>query len=399
MKTLTSLIVPVAILFAFYVLVTLLSSLLEDWSVTTLNVVSGIIAMSLGTGMAVAGAMANDSGKGGLFINTFQWMSLSYPLVYLVGLVSSIAVLYSGYENKADIAVWLASMSVVWLALIGGLLLIGIAMGNAETSYRKRERQKEIENQIKPYLIHLPHCGTDIPDEYLDDYLLSQEQLKKNVHEYADLYTDELFGPLYDRFGGVKGKYSRLLFDAERFFDDEMEPMSKLGLGWFYEKAILDEVPLRETKNKQAIADYYHKHHRELNQLTQEKLDLYGRCTIIDCHSFSNQRYWFHDQDVELPDICIGYDEEHVDMDLVELLKEEFQFYNVAINSPYSGSMVATDFYKKNKNVRSVMIEINKRLYLDSEGNRGNDYEVIYNILEMVMNRLIFNENYKVDAV
>ncbi len=353
--------------------------------------------MTLGTGLAVVGAMANDSGKGGFFINTFQMMCLSYPLIYLIGLVSSISVLYSDFENKKEIAIWLASMNIIWLLLLGLMMVLAVAGGNARRKYEDRQRAKELINQKKPYLIHLPHCGTMIPDEYRSDYFLSPKELEENILQYADLYTDELFESLLTRFGGVKNKYSRLFFDPERFFDEKQESMSRLGLGWFYEKAILEEIPLRGTKNKEAIAEYYHEHHKELNDKTQEKLDLYGKCTIIDCHSFSNERYWFHDQNLELPDICIGYDEEYVDMELVEILKEEFQFYNVSINSPYSGSLVPTRFYNKNKNVKSVMIEINKKLYLDSDNKKGNDFDVICNILEQVMFRLIFEENYRAE--
>ena len=29
-------------------------------------------------------------------------------------------------------------------------------------------------------------------------------------------------------------------------------------------------------------------------------MELFGECVIIDCHSFSNERYWFHDKDLEL---------------------------------------------------------------------------------------------------
>ena len=353
--------------------------------------------MTLGTGLAVVGAMANDSGKGGFFINTFQMMSLSYPLVYLIGLVASISVLYSDFESKEEIAIWLASMNLIWLLLLGLMIVVAIAEGEISRKHRDRQREKELQNQKKPYLIHLPHCGTMIPDEYRSDYFLGPKELEENIFQYADLYTDELFESLLNRFGGVKSKYSRLFFDPERFFDDQQESMSRLGLGWFYEKAILEETPLRSTKNKEAIAEYYREHHKELNDKTQEKLDLYGKCTIIDCHSFSNERYWFHDQSMGLPDICIGYDEDHVDMQLVEILKEEFQSYNISINSPYSGSLVPTRFYKKDKNVKSVMIEINKRLYLDADNNKSDEFDMICNILEQVLLRLIFEENYRVE--
>lgn len=365
------------------------------WTITTINVISGIVAVTLGSGLAIAGAMANDSGRGGGFIHGFQFLSITYPLIYLIGLIGSITVSYSNYESREIIATGLGLVSLAWLELIALLLLAGIAVESAERSRRERTREKEIAAQRKPYLVHLPHCGTMIPDEYLGDYFLDRDELQRNVVEYADLYTDELFAPLLERFGGVKSNYSRLFFDPERFFDDGHEVMSRKGLGWFYERAILEDKPLRHTDNKGRVAEYYHRHHNELNRMTQEKLDLYGRCTIIDCHSFSNQRYWFHDPDIELPDICIGYDEEYADMELVELLKTAFANYTVAINSPYSGSMVPTAFYGKGKGVKSVMLEINKKLYLDSDNNKSNDYKVILNILEMVMNQLIFEENYK----
>ncbi len=386
-KAVISILLPLLLLAATY--------LLWGWSVTALNIVSALLALTLGAGLAVAAAMANDSGRGGFIVHSFQFMGMTYPLVFLLGLIGSISVLYSDYEGKREIATGLASMSLIWLGLTGLLLLAGGAAERAGRTRREREWEKELAAQKRPYLVHLPHCGTAIPDEYLGDYLLSSEELERNIIEYADLYTDELFAPMLERFGGVKSDYSRLFFDPERFFDDEQEAMSRKGLGWFYERAILEEKPLRGTQSKARVADYYHHHHNELNRLTQEKLELYGRCTIIDCHSFSNERYWFHDPAIELPDICIGYDEEHVDRELVEKLREAFAHYDVAINSPYSGSLVPTEFYGKERRVKSVMIEINKRLYLDADNNRGNDYEVIRNILEMVMNQLIFEENYK----
>ena len=82
------------------------------------------------------------------------------------------------------------------------------------------------------YLIHLPHCGTNIPKKYLDDYLLPKDELRENIYQYWDLYTDELFASLFDCFGGVKNSYSRVFVDSERFGDDSQENMYKnIGLG------------------------------------------------------------------------------------------------------------------------------------------------------------------------
>ena len=165
-----------------------------------------------------------------------------------------------------------------------------------------------------------------------------------------------------------------MFIDPERFGDDEQEDMyKKYKLGWFYENAILENKPLRDTKNKEKIRKYYDEHHKSLNKMTKEKIDKYGKCTIIDCHSFSNNRYWFLDKNFELPDICIGFEDNHVDKDLLEIIKEEFKQYNTQINSPYQGSLVPTDYYNKDTRVKSVMIEINKKLYLEDDNITKNE--------------------------
>ena len=81
----------------------------------------------------------------------------------------------------------------------------------------------------------------------------------------------------------------------------------------------------------------------------------------------SNERYWFHEKNLELPDICIGFEENHVDETLVQIIKDEFKGYDIGINIPYAGSLVPTDFWGKDFRVKSVMIEINKKLYLSDD--------------------------------
>ena len=237
------------------------------------------------------------------------------------------------------------------------------------------------------YLIHLPHSGTDIPSQFMNDYLLSTDELTNNIYQYCDLYTDELFDDFYNVFGGVKSKYSRLFFDPERFGDDDAENMHKKHrLGWFYENTILTKKPLRKTNNKTAIRSYFNAHHNVLNKKTEEKLSLYGKCTVIDCHSFSNERYWFHNSNLVLPDICIGFEVDHVDKELVEIIKEEFKEYNIGINTPYMGSLVPTNYWGKDFRVKSVMIELNKRLYLEPDNTTKSEF---FNTIKRKLNNIL----------
>ncbi len=250
--------------------------------------------------------------------------------------------------------------------------------------------QQKVKNIINRYVIHLPHSQVEIPQEYRADYLLSDEELEDNIYQYADYKTDELYKSFLENCDSVINPHSRLFMDPERFFDDEKESMQvKHGLGWFYENAILEKKPLRVKTHKDEIAKYYDAHHNKLTSLVEKKLELYDACTIIDCHSFSNERYWFHDKSVELPDICIGYDEFHKDEQLVKVILDLFKDYNITINTPYAGSLVPNKFYMKDSRVKSVMIEINKKLYLESDNTtKSENFRVIRDKLTYIQERV-----------
>jgi len=235
------------------------------------------------------------------------------------------------------------------------------------------------------YLIHLPHCGIEIPKKYISDYYIDNQELQNNILQYADLCTDELFSDLFNKYRGIKNQYSRLFFDPERFGDDTQEIMhSKYGLGWFYENAILEKKPLRSNKNKQMIRSYFDEHYKILNELTNEKLKKYDNCTVIDCHSFSNERYWFHEE-INLPDVCIGYEDYHIDLEFVNKIKDIFKDYEIGINQPYRGSLVPTNYWGKDSRVKSVMIEINKKLYLEEDNKTKNkNFSLIRDKLKML---------------
>lgn len=243
---------------------------------------------------------------------------------------------------------------------------------------------------LNSYVIHLPHSGILIPQEYVNDYYLSTQVLQENIFEYADYLTDELYAAFVEKCPSIVNPYSRLFMDPERFFDDTEEMMhTKYKIGWFYENAILEKTPLRSVRHKEEIAKYYKEHHERLLSLVETSLTLNEECTIIDCHSFSDRLYWFHEEDLHLPEICIGFDQFHKNEHLVEALLNEFKEYEVAINSPYAGSLVPMEHYHKDPRVKSVMIEVNKKLYLEADNvTKSEGFLKIQNHLRNVMMKL-----------
>lgn len=226
----------------------------------------------------------------------------------------------------------------------------------------------EAKRPDSPYLFHLPHAGLEIPEEFRSDYLLDEEQLREEILEYADLHTDRLFEAVAREHGAVAFPYSRLFVDVERFFDDEEEPMYRdHRMGWFYEYAATEKLPLRTLQRKNEAAAYYRRHHERLGRECAARLEVFGRCVIVDCHSFSDRGYWFFPKNEAFPDLCIGYDDYHADRALIERIEEAFDGFHITHNRPYEGSLVPLEYYRKDPRVRSVMIEINKRTYLEAD--------------------------------
>lgn len=74
--------------------------------------------------------------------------------------------------------------------------------------------------------------------------------------------------------------------------------------------------------------------------------------------------------DKNRPDICIGTDRYHTSEKLQECLSAAFKAlgYDVAIDSPFTGTIVPLNHYYKDQRVESVMIEVNRSLYDDPNG-------------------------------
>ena len=89
-------------------------------------------------------------------------------------------------------------------------------------------------------------------------------------------------------------------------------------------------------------------------------------------------------QTIDRPDICIGSDSYHTPDGLVRLSKEYFVSQNLSIekNSPFSGTLVPIKFYRKYKGVQSIMIEINRPLYINEKtGEKLSQFNQIQEIV------------------
>lgn len=215
-------------------------------------------------------------------------------------------------------------------------------------------------------LLHIPHSSLHFPKDMRDDYFLSKKELDKESKIITDMYTYELFKKPFKKYGGIKLDVNRLFLDVERFKDDKMELMSKIGMGALYTKTAALK-PLRSLKYKEKILNIYDKYHKALDNLVEEKLKINGKCLIVDCHSFPSVPRAFMLDTRANCDICIGYEKFHYDKKVTQFSKKYFtkEGYKVYLNKPYSGSIVSNKHYNKDPNVKSIMFELNRRIYMD----------------------------------
>jgi N-formylglutamate deformylase len=219
-------------------------------------------------------------------------------------------------------------------------------------------------------IVHIPHSSTLIPVEFEEQFLLGPRQLDDEVLRLTDWFTDEIFGGM-SGCRDVVFPVSRLVLDPERFENDDEELMSKLGLGVIYTATSGLEKLRRElsaSEREVLLERFYRPHHRQLNLQTRALLEQHGECLLLDAHSFPRKLLPY-----ELnpggcrPEICIGTDEYHTPDGLVDVAVREFEQagFTVSLNQPFSGALVPSDFYRRDKRVHALMIELRRDLYMD----------------------------------
>lgn len=223
--------------------------------------------------------------------------------------------------------------------------------------------------------------------------MLSDRELESELTRLTDSYTDELFD--CGLATPVVFPVSRLVVDPERFLDDVEEPMSKFGMGVVYTKTSTGG-PLRKSLTSQArqslIEKFYNPHHQALTDAVSEALSNYKRCLIIDCHSFPSKPFRYETDLSPRPDICLGTDSFHTPVWLRDLAGELFgkAGFSVKIDSPFSGAMVPLSYYHTHGAVYSIMIEINRALYMEEKtGRRNAKFEQTKNRLKAALLELI----------
>ncbi len=201
-------------------------------------------------------------------------------------------------------------------------------------------------------ILNIPHSSVNgIFDKEIGGWHENPFFINGPVREHTDWFTDMLFTiqGIDDVIPAVFN-YSRFVCDVERL---ENDPMEKQGQGIIYD-CYEGYVRRLNPEMRERIFKLREDH---LSRIVENISDN-GSTVLIDCHSFTQA-------DEDAPDIYIGFNGDFsYDERIVDLLLKEFNSsgYSTALNKPYANTLTLV----KDKEYKSVMIEVNKRIYLDA---------------------------------
>lgn len=219
---------------------------------------------------------------------------------------------------------------------------------------------------ITDIVLNIPHSSLDLRTAQYQ----GEGSIEKAIKEWTDIGTDLIFRSDLPNVRPVIFPYNRFYCDCERLLNDTLNAK---GNGIYYTefggiKRICDEYEAEQV---------YRLYLKHIDNVRSEIKN--GTTLLIDCHSFPAQL-----ADV---DVCIGFNEDETkpDAQTTSTFIRHFQSYgySVEINKPYSNSFSPhSEFHYK-----SIMIELNKRLYLLEGSSTECDPERIQS-LNTIINKL-----------
>lgn len=228
-------------------------------------------------------------------------------------------------------------------------------------------------SQRAAIVAHVPHASAAIPDEFRRDMLLGGSALTGELLRMTDWHTDALFDGVRELGATLfVNQLSRLVVDPERFADDEHEPNAEFGQGAVYTRTSQGAQLRRlgDAERQRLLDRVYTPYHAALSDLVAGFIEEFGRCLVLDCHSFGSVPLPSEkDQSAQRPDICIGTDSFHTSADLAERFEDAFRSegLSVARDRPFTGALVPLTYYGRDRRVSAVMVEVRRGVYCDEE--------------------------------
>ena len=234
-------------------------------------------------------------------------------------------------------------------------------------------------------IFNCPHSGRDYT-------LLSNLSIlnEYDLRSSEDFFVDDFFEKVSD-YGSffLNAKFPRAFVDLNRSHKElDSRLISSLPKSsYISSKKVLSGlgvVPrvVGEGKNiysskidfnevQQRINKFYFPYHKKLKSLINLNINKFGEALIFDCHSMPHISLSnFSCDENDKPDIvlgnCFGSSCRKETFDQVKKIFNDKGF-NVSVNIPFCGGFITKNYGEPKKNVNSIQIEINRKLYMNEK--------------------------------
>ncbi len=142
------------------------------------------------------------------------------------------------------------------------------------------------------------------------------------------------------------------------------DPLEKEGLGISCSRWVDEDRYSKTFRSFSSISSAFKLYSDFHTEASLKLIEARGNILLIDCHSFSSVPNLLNSNPPDI-DICIGYNDDETRPNKVVIgnIVQYFKSlgYKVGINTPFSNSKT----FSVPSKYHSVMIEINKKLYMD----------------------------------
>lgn len=237
------------------------------------------------------------------------------------------------------------------------------------------------EEQTLPVVVDVPHAGEWIPDEVLDEMVVQNKTLRRDL----DLYVDQLWQKAPELGATlIASNVSRYVLDLNRANDDT-SPETVIGAkrinkpGYYQDRGVVWRTttdgtpvmakPMTRAAFNRRIATFHTPYHQAIADEIERVRQKFGYCLLIDGHSMpSRGRSGHSDPGSRRADIVPGDVEGKACSPLLtNIVCTHFREcgYSVAPNKPYKGGWITRSFGVPREGSHALQIEVNRALYMD----------------------------------
>jgi len=258
-----------------------------------------------------------------------------------------------------------------------------------------------------PLVMDSPHSGIQYPDDF--NYSCSHADLRY----CEDTHVDRLWSAA-PKLGAylLAANAPRAYIDCNRSLEDFDVGMVEgywpapvnpglgtsrgFGLIWsnIAEGKPIYSRRLSVQEVQQRIREYYLPYHEALQTILDKMYDQFGGVWHLNQHSMPADAYarWGYTTDKKLADFVLGtLDGTTCSPEFVDVVEKLLvdRGYTVSINEPYKGMELLSRHGRPHENRHSLMIEINRCLYMDERTREPNSgFEQLQSDLEQVTRSL-----------